>query len=275
MGFREKEKSKDPWKVANIMATYNYDQFRLLEGNREFGHFKKLIKSIMEIGVLYQPILVNEKYEIVEGQGRYFALKKLKKPILYVMQEGIGIRECRYLNSCSTNWVLKDYTHSYATGDDKKIEYVYLEQLRKEFPKIGVRTIYGAAVSKNVVGGGQITANLKSGNIELTQEDYERGRVVLTYLMQYDFLNKALSGRIECMHSALIYCWNNTDVDNDYLLEKVKKYYSTIPPIANVPQAVSELERIYNFNLRGSREEIFLKSDFERYTRQTKSKRKR
>ena len=271
----EKKKDKDTWKVANIMATYSYDRFRLLDGNRDTGHFKKLVKSIMEIGVLYQPILVNENFEIVEGQGRFFAMKKLEKPILYVMQNGIGIKECRFLNSCSTNWQMGDYVHSFAVGEDSKPDYMYLEQLQKEFRDFGIRTIYGAAANRNVVGGGRITNNLKSGNVEITQEDYERGREVLSYLGLFDFLNKAVQGRIECVHSALIYCFNNETVDNDYLLEKVSKYYSTIPPIANVSQAVSELERIYNFNLRGGREQVFLKSDFERYTKQTKSKRKR
>lgn len=275
MGFKDRDaKSKDSWKIANIMGTYNYDQFRFLDGNRNTGHFKKLIKSITEIGVLYQPILVNENYEIVEGQGRFIALKTLKEPILYVVQNGIGIKECRYLNSCSTNWGMNDYVHSYASGEDKKLDYVYLEQLQKEFKDFGIRTIYGAAANRSVVCGGKMASNLKDGNAVITKEDYERGRKVLSYLKMFSFLNKAVQGRIECMHSALVYCYNNEAVDNMYLLEKVNKYYSTIPPIANTSQAVAELERIYNFNIRGGREQVFLKSDYERYTKNIKSRKK-
>lgn len=157
---------KNPIKVDNLMATRNYDMFRFLDGNRGVKHFKKLIKSLMAIGILYQPVLVNEQFEIVEGQGRFLAMKELNLPVLYVVQNGIGIEECRYLNSSSTNWQDKDYVHSYACGSDRKIEYVYLEQLQKEFPEFGIRIIYGAASNRSVVGGGKMSANLKSGNIE-------------------------------------------------------------------------------------------------------------
>ena len=273
--LRSKESAgRECWKVANIMATYNYEQFKLLDGNRDVKHFKKLVKSIMEIGILYQPILVNELFEIVEGQGRYFALKKLGKPVIYTVQPGIGIKECRHLNSCSTNWGLKDYIHSYATGSDARPEFEFLEQLQKEFPEFGSRTIYGAAANRNVVGGGSATKKLHDGDIDLSPEDYIHGRKVLGYLRNFNFLNKALSGRIECMHSALIYCYNKETVDNEYLLEKVEKHYGTIPPISNVSQAIAEIERVYNFNIRGGREPIYIKSDFEKYAKQTKTKRK-
>lgn len=74
------------------------------------------------------------------------------------------------------------------------------------------------------------------------------------------------------MQSALIFCYNNPSVDKEYLKEKVEKYYGTISPIANATQSVAELERVYNFNLRGGREQVFLKSDFERYVKRMKTK---
>lgn len=266
---------KNPVKVANLMATRNYDMFRFLDGNRETKHYKKLIKSLMAIGILYQPILVNEKYEIVEGQGRFLAMRELNLPILYVVQNGVGIEECRYLNSSSTNWNIKNYVHSYAQGSDRKIAYQYLEQLQKEFPDFGIRIIYASSANRSVSGGGKASSSLKSGEAELSEEDYNRGREVLSYLEKFAFLYKAMTGRAESLQMALIYCYNNPSVDNDYLLEKVQKYYGTISPIANATQAVAELERIYNFNIRGGREQIFLKSDYERYTKQTQFKRGR
>lgn len=266
---------KESVKVANIMATRNYDQFRFLDGNREVKHFKKLVKSLMAIGILYQPVLVNENYEIVEGQGRFLAMKELNLPILYVVQSGIGIEECRFLNSSSTNWNIKNYVHSYAHGSDKKISYQYLEQLQKEFPDFGIRIIYASSTNRSVSGGGKATSNLKNGEAELSEEDYRRGREVLSYLENFSFLFKAMTGRAESLQMALVYCYNNASVDNDYLLEKVQKHYGTIQPIANATQAVAELERIYNFNIRGGREQVFLKSDYERYIKQTRFKRGR
>ena len=61
---------KEPVKIANIMATRNYKMFRLLEGNRNLDHVPKLIKSINAVGILFQPILVNEKFENHRGSAQ-------------------------------------------------------------------------------------------------------------------------------------------------------------------------------------------------------------
>lgn len=261
---------KEPVKVAYIMATRNYKMFRFLDGNRDTKHANKLIKSLMAIGILYQPVLINEKNEIVEGQGRFIAMRELNLPVLYTVQHGIGIKECRFLNSCSTNWGIKNYVHSFSSGADKKISYVYIEQLSKEFPEFGMRIIFSAAVNKTAPLGGTLTATLKSGNVELTDADYERGRKVLSYIKEFIPYLKSVSGRMECMYSALIYCYNNIEVDNDYLLDKFSKRYTEISPIANTHQALAELEKVYNYNIRNHRSPVYLKSGFEKYSRANK-----
>lgn len=258
---------KTPVKIANVMATRNYDMFRFLDGNRDTKHSKKLVKSLLAIGILYQPILINERNEIIEGQGRFLAMKELNLPVIYTVQKGIGIKECRYLNSHSTNWGIKDYVHSYAAGEDKKTSYMYIEQLAKEFPEFGMRIVYSAAVNRNTPLGGNSTKTLKSGEAEISSVDYERAREVLSYIKEFLPYLKAVNGRTECLYSALIFCYNMPDVDDNYMLEKFAKYYGTVPPIATTTQAVSELERIYNYNIRGNHEQIFLKSDFERYSK--------
>lgn len=261
---------KEPVKIASIMATRKYDMFRFLDGNRDVKHFKKLVKSLVAIGILYQPVLVNENYEIVEGQGRFLAMQELNLPVLYVVQKGIGIKECRFLNSCSTNWGIKDHVHSYANGSDKREAYIYLEQLQREFPQFGIRIIYSAASSKPIGMGGGISQNLKSGEIEISESDYERGRKVLAYLDRFSPYLKTLTGRVECMQKALIFCYNNETVDNEYLLEKVTKYYQRIQSIVTEKESIEKLEMVYNFGNLGGREEIMLGDAFKRYNKAKK-----
>ena len=87
-------------KAINVMVTDEYDLFKTLEGNRRVLDLRarRIIRSIEKVGYVINPIIVNEKYEVIDGQGRLEALKRLNLPVYYIMIEGIGIEECRTLN---------------------------------------------------------------------------------------------------------------------------------------------------------------------------------
>jgi len=73
----------------NIQCTIDYDKFHYTKSNRAVSekYVKTLIKSIKEIDLTaYQPILVAEDtWEIIDGQHRFEACRKLGKPIYYAI----------------------------------------------------------------------------------------------------------------------------------------------------------------------------------------------
>lgn len=79
-----------------IFRTNKYEIFKQLKGNREVSpkRISKIINSIKEVGYIINPIIVNEKMEVIDGQGRLEALRILKMPVDYIIQDGIGIKEC-------------------------------------------------------------------------------------------------------------------------------------------------------------------------------------
>jgi hypothetical protein len=68
-----------------LKETTDYSLFKLTQ-NREIKskHVKEKLKSIEEDG-LQLPIVVNGRYEIVDGQHRFAALTQLKRPITYLV----------------------------------------------------------------------------------------------------------------------------------------------------------------------------------------------
>ena len=119
--------------MKEIKVTNEYDKFKKLKGNRAVTEKRKekIKNSILKVGYITSPILVNDKYEIIDGQGRFEALKELQLPIEYIIQDNIGITECVAMNIHQTNWSLLDYIQSYA---DKGIQsYQYIVDLMKEF----------------------------------------------------------------------------------------------------------------------------------------------
>lgn len=112
--------------VGEIYVTNNYDQFKRLKGNREPEKRRNLIKSINENGMLV-PIIVNNNFEIGDGQARYCAAKMVNQPILYRITSEITFEDIIEMNRTTHNWILPDYVHRYMV--EGNIEYTKLAEL--------------------------------------------------------------------------------------------------------------------------------------------------
>lgn len=101
-----------------IQETRDYDKFKLLRANREQnrGHIEALKRAFDESGNLtkVQPILVNEKLEIIDGQHRFTAAKDREEPIYYTVVPGLRIEDARKLNLLQRSWKIDDFAYSYA-----------------------------------------------------------------------------------------------------------------------------------------------------------------
>ena len=53
-----------------IYVSHDYDKFTRVKGNRNPKSAKKIIESINNVGYILNPILVNEKFEVIDGQNR-------------------------------------------------------------------------------------------------------------------------------------------------------------------------------------------------------------
>lgn len=86
--------------VGAIYSSEDYSVFRKLNGNRSVLEQRKnmIMASITERGWIRNPVVVNEKMEIIDGQGRFEALKELGLPIEYVVAKGASISDCIALN---------------------------------------------------------------------------------------------------------------------------------------------------------------------------------
>ena len=79
--------------VNQIHQTTDYSMFQTLEGNRNLNklHLKRL-KNSFQKKYLLSPIIVNEKFEIIDGQHRFEAGKQLGLPINFLIAPNYGIK---------------------------------------------------------------------------------------------------------------------------------------------------------------------------------------
>ncbi len=109
--------------------TKDYGKFVQLLGNRSLNknHVKRLIAEIQQKNLLEVcPIIVNERWEIIDGQHRIEAAKALKKEIWYVKVPGLDISNVVHLNRTQRPWKLIDYVDLYIAHG--KQDYVDLKE---------------------------------------------------------------------------------------------------------------------------------------------------
>ena len=247
-------------KIAfNVYVTEDYQKFKRLEGNRSVLEIrvKKIIRSIGAVGQIPGPIIVNEDFEVIDGQGRLEAAQRLGLPVYYMIIPNIGIDECIAMNMNQSNWALIDYIESYAeTGN---ASYLYLLQILKEFGKV-----FQAKVIMNTVTGkfDNNSRIVKSGELQFTKEDYSRSKQVLRYLTDFVPAISRIDGHTEFYYMALAFTYFDPEVDNVRMLEKVNALRANLIPVTTIQQALEQIEDTYNNRVR---QKVYIKTNYRKY----------
>jgi len=225
-----------------VHVTKDYEQFKILVGNRNVdrNRVKKIRESIKSVGYISNPIIVNERMEIIDGQGRLEALKSLDMPVEFIVQPGLSVKECIAMNINHTNWKHTDYIKSYAdTGNEN---YVRLNDLIQKFPNVSVFVIESVVLGRSR----NVKDIIKNGMLECTEEIYLKSFDILTYISRFDFYTRGMNGKPSLFQYALSVCYNLDCVDNERLLDKVKTYGYIATNFSTIFSCLDEIEKMYN-----------------------------
>ena len=126
--------------VKNVRVQYtdNYSKFKKIHSNRSLktGILNKIEKSMVENGLMLDPIKVNEDWEVVDGQHRLHVSEKLGLGIYYIKVKGIGKKEMITQNSTGSMWNLRDFLGTYVK--DGNPNYIKIQKFMYEFPMFSI-----------------------------------------------------------------------------------------------------------------------------------------
>lgn len=244
--------------------TTNYDMFKWLPGNREISpaRVEAIRKSIEEYGQL-NPIIVNEKLQIIDGQARLAACKLLGIPVWYIVCPGLTWEHCVIMNSIGKNWTMKNYVDAYADHGSKEVseQYKDLKDILSK-PKI-VKTITQNIIFKvcmNDFGGQKLTDKVKNGTFKFARSK-EETMDILNYIVRFaDILERV--GRKEFLIPILVKCYEDNRVGNEKLFKQCIRYQNKIHGVGNTKEALEMMNLVYNFGAKKNRiwlEEIYNK----------------
>lgn len=253
--------------VNHVNETNDYTMFRTLEGNRNVNklHIKRLKESFQK-AYLLSPIIVNEKFEIIDGQHRFEAAKQIGLPINFIIATNYGLKEVQMLNENMKNWKKEDYLNAYC--DLKNPEYLKFRNFMRRFPEFGIAACETILTGK-LTGGSdnRIDSNLRSEiNIrgtytiryfqegELTIPNYvlsvENAKKIIMIKPYYEGFNRSSFVR------AMIGIFRIDYYNHSKFIERLTANPTALQHCANITQYKFMIEDIYNFR---SREKVSLR----------------
>ena len=246
--------------VSVVYETRNYEMFKKLLGNRDVteSRVQKIMNSIKNVGYVMNPCVINMRKEVIDGQGRIEALKRLGLPVHFVIDNNAGLEQCVQLNINGTPWHAIDYVESYASQG--KQDYINLLELVKEFPDLGIGII-AYAVDGNVSRTKSPRANATlagrspviTGLFKCSEEDKKYARQKLEYARKFIPICQKVNGATVYFIQAVIFAAFNCPSDKDRLYEKVFALQQNITPFTNVKTALASLTEVYNNRNRQER----------------------
>lgn len=228
-----------------IYMETDYSRFKTLKGNRtvEDERVNSIIASIQKIGYQRVPILVNEKYEIIDGQGRVAACKHLGLPVYFEIQEGIGLDECIAMNIKMKNWDIYDFINSYsAKGNENYIKLLAFKELYPELTEVEIAMCLSDAKSKN------IDRPLRNGNYKMIDSDdnVECLRFISSVVKEL----KMIKGGSQQYVPVLVGLFKLDLMDDERMVKAINENRNSMNPAYNITDALSELQNVYNFKSR-------------------------
>ena len=154
--------------MTEMIKTNNYELFSFRDDNRhkiDNDHVERLKKSITENNLLeHSPIIVNEDYEILDGQHRFEACKRLGIYFYYTITK-LESSDILTLN-VNKKWTLEDYLNYYCKHNFP--EYIKFNEFIKSK---NLRITIGLAI---VMGDGKISRkDFQDGNFKFLCEQSE------------------------------------------------------------------------------------------------------
>lgn len=251
--------------IGKVYETRDYDKFTFVIGNRAVKtkgiKWKALLESMEAHGQL-EPALVNERFEVINGQHRLMCCKELGIPFKYTFGKHNASGEIIGEANRSNKWGMREYINFYANQtDERAINYKYFEALRKEF-HLGDSSL---TVILNTHDGNNIRNDIQTGKLKISSKMYNtvRGCLAELYELGFDKWVKENRKNGKVYWAAVTYAWRHPDVDMKRLIKVMWENEYRVPSATKIKELLRALSEIYNRRLAKANR-IYMEQDWEK-----------
>jgi hypothetical protein len=220
--------------------TRDYLMFSELPGNRALNplHLKRLQAS-MQDKYLFSPIIVNEHYQVIDGQHRLQCAKDLGLIVYFIICEGYGIREVQILNASSKNWNSDDYMQGYCDLGYK--DYAVYKEFKEKYG-------FGHRETQALLEGGPVK-NMQDFYLgKFKVSDKKKAVEMAEKLLQVGPFFEGY--KMRSFVFAMLYMFKHKNFDFSEFLKKLKAQPTALKKCATSEQYKELIQEIYNYRSR-------------------------
>lgn len=196
-----------------MKKTQDYEIFKKHPNNRDINdlNVSKIVKSIKIKNLLqYRPIIVDKMMQVIDGQHRLEAAKKLNLPIYYQIQEEESTEDIFLLNANQKPWSSEDFLNYYRIKGNQN--YIKLSKF-KEKCGLSLKDIWALFGQHTAT---TFSSHFKEGKFEYpspekeieANENLDRISTFIEYIREKTVMRKAdLSSA--SLKRALVYFFNS------------------------------------------------------------------
>lgn len=230
--------------VGNIYEETDYSKFKKLPDNRDVlsGRLSKLMASF-SVKQILNPIIVNEKMQIIDGQGRYETLKKMGKPIQYIVAKGADSEDCKRMNRYNTKWSALDFAKSYAASGNQNYINLLKACAQSTYPITRCIRLANHATSTTSTGEGLI----ESGKLIFDENDIAKVMIckeMITQIQDALLLGKRINDAFVVSVKIMT---EFEGYNHAHMISNCKKKKNDFQIITGIEGMLREFERVYNY----------------------------
>lgn len=234
--------------MTSIKETTEYQLFKKCKLNRELD--ESLVKifefNLAKCNLLkYRPILVNDCFEVIDGQHRLEACKRLSLPVHYQVKCDMSENDLIMLNTVGKAWTYNDFMNFYIAKG--KPEYINIKAIMEEF-KIPIWHILLFTGKRHSNVGEQF----KSGEIKMLGKDKIRELInIFVEIKEFLKVKMVSQDRRYLMNKtffrAIISFLTHPGVDKDVFIHKLEIKLGLLRSCTNAKEYLQIFQHIYNY----------------------------
>jgi hypothetical protein len=226
-------------------------------GNRALNELNaKRITDSMKIKYDFTLIIVNEFMEVIDGQHRLEALKRLGKPVDYIIIPGLRLKDVVRYNAVQKAWGKPDYANSFADAGNPS--YKILKEFMEVYPDFGIGAALSMLTNRNESNdAGKKVKNAKgkptgkkktfeNGDLVITMNDKQTGYLIAAEVIKYKPLFKKYNHSV--FVKTIIALLKLDKFDNDRMIAQIAKQPTLMLQCSTVGLYKKMLQDIYNYN---------------------------
>jgi hypothetical protein len=236
-----------------IFETTDYDMFQYINGNRDVkeSHVKHLMKSFEE-RFLISPISINDRFEILDGQHRVEACRRLGLPVYFSKISVNGSVDKNMdivitLNKGRKDWPKEEYLNSFVKRGFPA--YIEMKKFMDQYPDFSIGSVESILANYGGNPGPQV---FKSGEFQIP----DLTKAILNANQLLDFKPYFKDFKTSAFVRVMISLFNNPTYNHSAIMNKLSYQPNALTKQAGTKQYLKLLEDILNWKNKGER--IFL-----------------